>query len=236
MRSTLSLLAATGLLATGLAAAVPAQAAAPVAQKPAALPVCHPGVPDRLVMNNRQTHYTITYGKGCPANLHSADWHGRQKGDPVSIDIEYRDGNRKTTFTLYSEVSPVGVVNFTGDTDDGSGEDSEGNPVATLASFNRMNKYVSAVDLTVTKSRGVTTASMAAGNYRPAINKFIPWGGKEIVLQYKQAGTSTWKQLTKVKANSNGKASFKWAPKATFSYRAYIAGNSVVWDDYSPVR
>jgi hypothetical protein len=26
------------------------------------------------------------------------------------------------------------------------------------------------------------------------------------------------------------------APTATYSYRAYIAGNSVVWDDYSPVR
>lgn len=235
MRSTLSLLAATGLLATGLAAAVPAEAAAPVAQKATALPTCYPAVPERLVMNNRRTNYTITYGKGCPASLYNADWHGRGASDD-SILIEFLNGNTVATFTLYSEVSPVGVVKFTGDTDDGSGEDKDGNQVATLASFNRMNKYVSAVDLTVSKSRGVTTASMAAGNYRPAINKTVPWGGKEIILQSRQAGTSTWKQLAKVKANSKGKASFAWSPTATFSYRAYIAGNSVVWDDYSPVR
>jgi hypothetical protein len=240
MRSTLSLLAATGLLATGLAAAVPAQAAAPaasVAQKPAAeLPTCYPGLPERLVMNNRQTHYTIGYGKGCPATLYRADWHGRQKGDPVSIEIEFPNGNPGAEVTLYSEISPVGVVTFTGDTDDGSGEDKDGNTVAKLATFNRMNKYVSAVDLTVSKSRGTYTLNTAAGNYRPAINKFVPWGGKQIVLQYKQAGTSTWKQLTKVTAASNGKASFKWSSATTFSFRAYIAGNSVVWDDYSPVR
>ncbi|MFC9692472.1 hypothetical protein ACFTSF_28245 [Kribbella sp. NPDC056951] len=234
MRSTLSLLAATGLLATGLAAAVPAQAAAPAAPQAAAeLPTCYPAVPERLVMNNRQTHYTITYGKGCPANLYNADWHGRQKGDPDNILIEFLNGSRQAKFTLYSEVSPVGVVTFTGDED---GEDSEGNAVAKLATFNRMNKFVSAVDLTVTKSRGTYTLNTAAGNYRPAINKFVPWGGKEIVLQYKQAGTSTWKQLTKVKAGSNGKASYRWSSAATFSFRAYIAGNSVVWDDYSPVR
>ncbi|MFI5731358.1 hypothetical protein ACIA49_14645 [Kribbella sp. NPDC051587] len=64
-----------------------------------------------------------------------------------------------------------------------------------------MNKYVSAVDLTVSKSRGTYTLTTAAGNYRPAINKFVPWSSA-----------------------------------ATFSFRAYIAGNSVVWDDYSPVR
>jgi len=237
MRTTLSLLAATSLLAAGLAPAVPAQAAAPAAQRAAAeLPTCYPALPARLVMNNRQTHYTIGYGKGCPPELYRADWHGRQQGDPVSIDVEFPNGVRTAEVTLYSEVSPVGVVTFTGDTGDGSGEDKDGNPVAQLATFNRMNKYVSAVDLTVTRSRGVATLNAAAGNYRPAINKFVPWGGKQIVLQYKQAGTSTWKQLAKVTANSNGKASFRWAPRATYSYRAYIAGNSVVWDDYSPVR
>ncbi|GAA0606509.1 hypothetical protein HPO96_01680 [Kribbella sandramycini] len=230
MRSTLSLLAATGLLASGLVAAAPAAQAAP-----AALPTCYPAMPAKLVMNNRQTHYTVTYGQGCPATLYNADWKGTQPGDPVNIHVEFLDGAKQAKFTLYSEISPVGVVNFKGEGDDGSGEDAQGNPVATLGAFNRMNKYASAVDLVVTKSRGVTTATLTAGNYRPAINKFVRWAGKPVVLQYKQAGTSQWKQLAKLTTNAKGQVSYKWAPKTTIHYRAYSAGNSVVWDDYSPV-
>lgn len=220
-----SLLAATGLLASGLAVGTPAHAVSTGTQ---ALPECRPLVPARLVIRARITTYKIGLSATCPATLYNADWLGIQPGDPEKTKLEFLNGARTAKLDLYSNVSPIGAVTWTPTA--AGGTDRNGDEVATLKPVASTTRYASSATISGKRVGGTTTLVATVGYYNPKTNAFVRWPGKLVTLQYKAPGTSTWKYLTRVTTNRVGQGAFTWTPRATKHYRAYVPANRTIWD------
>jgi hypothetical protein len=62
----------------------------------------------------------------------------------------------------------------------------------------------------------------------------VSWPNRKVLLQYQEVGSTTWKGLAYVTTNSKGQATYTYFPGKSRKYRAYVAGTSSVWDDFSP--
>ncbi|MEV6412474.1 hypothetical protein [Kribbella sp. NPDC051718] len=220
-----SLLAATALLASGLAFGTPAEAAPASTQK---LPECKPAVPAKLVMRRRTTVYTVGLGASCPSTLYNADWKGIKPGDPEQTKLEYLNGDHFAQLELSAFVSPIGAVTWTPTSTYGT--DSEGDDVAVLKSVPSVTKYASSATVSGKRVGGTTTVVATVGYYNPKVNAFVRWPSKTVTLQYKVPGSTKWLYLRKVTTNKVGQAAFTWTPKATRYYRAVVPTNTTIWD------
>lgn len=227
-----SLLAATALLASGLAFSTPAEAAPAAGQAvPASarkLPECKPAVPAKLIMRRRTTVYTIGLDPKCPATLYNADWRGIQPGDPEKTRLEFLNGDDFAELELSAFVSPIGAVTWTPLTTYGTGEHGEN--VAVLKTTPSVTKYASSGAVSGKRVGGTTTIVATVGYYNPKANAFVRWPSKAVTLQYKVPGSTKWLYLRKVTTNKVGQAAFTWTPKATRYYRAVVPTNTTIWD------
>ncbi|MGW6277544.1 hypothetical protein [Kribbella sp. NPDC055071] len=235
-----SLLAATGLLMSGLALAAPAQAAPAAATAPtstAALPVCKPLIPAKLVMRARKTTYTIGLDKNCPASVYNADWKGVQPGDDETNYLNFTNLPADKHFAnleLYAFTDPTGSVGWgPAHAEDPYATDAAGNNVAILGTLATTQKFASSATITAGRKGAQTTVVAKAGYYNPKTNKLTLWPNKQVNLQYKAPGTTVWKHLAKVTTNKSGAATFVWSPNRTMHYRVYVPQAKTIWDFFS---
>lgn len=59
---------------------------------------------------------------------------------------------------------------------------------------------------------------------------------RSVVIQYRSAGTTTWKQLTRVTTTSTGTYAYRYKPTRHIDVRAYVLATKTYGGDFSPAR
>jgi hypothetical protein len=94
-------------------------------------------------------------------------------------------------------------------------------------------KADSRLGVTATRAGSYVTLNATASYYNGYSDVFKPWNKDKVVLQYRTAGTSTWRYLSTRTTTSNGKASYRvYAPKARY-YRAGSTATTTIWGQSS---
>lgn len=222
-----SLLAATGLIASGLLVTQPAQAATPSSTQ-GTTATCSLAMPAKLVMRRQINSYIVSLGADCPTNVYTASWVGARTGNSNKATVQFEYASRRAQFTLYSWISPVGTMTWTGNAKGGT--DYNGAKVATLKTAVSVTKYASSATLTG-GHQGTKTALIAAvGYYNPKTNAFTRWPSKKVLLQYQEVGSTVWKGLAYATTNATGQASYTYYPGKVRRYRVAVPTNATIWD------
>lgn len=224
-----SALAAAGLLASTLVAAQPAHA---VPEQATA--TCSLLPPSRISISQTVNRYHASLASNCPAGVYTAVW----KSTPIATTypegrLEFLYGNRMAGFNVIGTNPPIGTITWK---PAGGATNSDGVKVADLATATSVSKCASAVALSGGR-KGTRTALLTTVSYwqpYPAA-RYIRWANKQVLLQYQDIGTSTWKGLAYVTTNSAGQVTYNYYPNRTRRYRAYVPGTSSVWNIFSPV-
>jgi hypothetical protein len=223
-----SALAAVGLLASSLVLTQPAQAAPPTAQQ--TFDGCSLVIPAKLSIKSDPSSSLGSLGPDCISTIYTAVWKAPAGVDVAQGKLTFARGARNVVFYLTG--LPAGRVTFS---PVGSATDVKGHKLVDLAPASTVIKCGSVAALTGGR-KGTRTALVATVSYwRSSAKHFERWANKKVLLQYQEAGSSTWKGLAYVTTNSNGQASYTYYPGKSRKYRAYAATTSTIWDDFSPI-
>jgi hypothetical protein len=69
---------------------------------------------------------------------------------------------------------------------------------------------------------------------RPNTSRYVRWANKQVLIQYQDIGTTTWKGLAYVTTSSVGQVTYNYYPNRTRRYRVYVPGTSSIWNIFSP--
>jgi hypothetical protein len=221
-------LAAVALLASGLVAGQPAQAATQQATA-----TCSLVPPARISIAQSINRYMAVLASNCPASVYTAVW----KSTPIATTypegrLEFLNGNRATGFFVSGTVAPpIGTVIWK---PAGGATNSDGVKVADLASASSTVRCASAVALSGGRKGSRTALLTTVSYWKPSSNRYVRWANKQVLIQYQDIGTSTWKGLAYVTTNSVGQVTYNYYPNRTRRYRVYVPGTSSVWNIFSP--
>ncbi|MDE9367309.1 hypothetical protein PZ938_16940 [Luteipulveratus sp. YIM 133132] len=109
---------------------------------------------------------------------------------------------------------------FTGDQ---TAQYTQNNPVTTV-------KVGSWAALSTTRSGSKVTINTRVSRYSTAYHKPIAWAGATGTIQFRAAGTSTWKGLKYATANSAGTYSYSYINSAKGDYRVVYNTTPYIWD------
>jgi hypothetical protein len=223
-----SALAALGLLATSLVSVQPAQAATQQATA-----VCSLAVPSRLSIGALNNNFVAKLGSNCPGTVYTAVW----KSTPAATmypqgRLEFLYGSREVGFTILGEVPPIGTVTWK---PAGGATSIGGGKVADLATATSTSRCASAVALTGGRKGSRTALLTTVSYWRPNNSRYVRWANKQVLIQYQDIGTSTWKGLAYATTNSVGQVTYTYYPNRTRRYRVYVPGTSSVWNIFSPM-
>ncbi|NIK61276.1 hypothetical protein [Kribbella shirazensis] len=224
-----SLLAA-GALVAGLLAMPVTASAAPAGGEAAAAGTCSMVMPARFSIRAAVTNFKITLAGNCAtARMAGADWTGTTAGSTWSEYLFFYDTKYTDTITMYALSTPIGRTTWIGT----GAYDQDYNDIAQT-NASSYTKYGSSATL-IGGRKGSRTAFIATvGYYNPKVNAFVRWPGKQVLLQYKEVGSSTWKGLKYLTTNASGQASYTYYPNKTRNYRLYVPQNASLWDFYTP--
>jgi hypothetical protein len=221
-----SLLVIVGVLASGLAAAQPAQAA-PAAHQ--ALPTCTLKMPARLSIRTARPLVEVPLGSDCPSTMYQAGWLANWRGTQGGFGTSC--GYHSTCGVLLDEL-PIGLkVTWVGE----SAGDYLGHEVAIPLTAYSTTKYASSGALSGGRKGTRTALLSTAGYYNAKTHVFVRWPARKLLLQYQEIGSSTWRGLTYVTTNAKGQVTYSYYPGRARRYRLYIPGTSSIWDLYTPV-
>ena len=221
-------LAALALMAASLVAIQSADAAPQQATA-----TCSLVVPSRLSIGAANNNFVAKLGANCPASVYTAVW----KSTPAATmypegRLQFLYGARDVSFTILGEVPPIGTVTFK---PAGGATAFDGTKVADLASATTISRCTSAVALTGGRKGSRTALLTTVSYWRPNSSRYIRWANKQVLIQYQDIGTSTWKGLAYVTTNSVGQVTYNYYPNRTRRYRVYVPGTSSIWNIFSPV-
>lgn len=227
MKLAKSALAAVGLLASGLLAAQPAQAATQQATA-----TCSLVVPSRLSIGALNNNFVAKLAPNCPGTVYTAVW---KSTPPATMypqgRLEFRYAAREVGFTILGEVPPIGTIAWK---PAGGATNINAVKVADLAAATSVSKCASAVALTGGRKGSRTALLTTVSYWRPVNGRYVRWANKQVLIQYQDIGTSTWKGLAYVTTNSVGQVTYNYYPNRTRRYRVYVPGTSSVWNIFSP--
>lgn len=224
-----SLLAA-GALAAGLLSLPATASAKPAVAESATAGTCSMVMPARFSIRAAVTNFKITLAANCKAaGMSDATWTGSTTGSTWSEFLWFDDSTYSETLTMYALSTPIGRTTWVGT----GASDQDYNDIAQT-NASSYTKYGSSATL-IGGRKGSRTAFLATvGYYNPKVNAFVRWPGKQVLLQYKEIGSSTWKGLKYVTTNASGQAAYTYYPNKTRSYRLYVPQNASLWDFYTP--
>lgn len=215
---------AAAVAVTGLFTVQPANAA-PTA-------TCALSVPSRIYVNATYNLFQARLAAGCPSTTYTAVW----KSSPVATNdggrLAFTGGDRVTQFGFYGSMPPLGTITWT---PVGVASDSNGTKVADLAAASTISRCSTVAALDGGR-KGTRTALLTTVSYwRPASDRYVRWANKQVLIQYQDIGTTTWKGLAYVTTNSVGQVTYNYYPNRTRRYRVYVPGNSSIWNTFSPI-
>jgi hypothetical protein len=219
-------LAAVGLLASGLVAAQPTEAA----HQQVAAATCSFKVPAKLAMRAANTTYPVQLGSDCPTTMVGGAWTATWTNGFVE-SVSCQQG-RCPGVALSTKYVPVGKVTWVGDAE--GGVDENGNKVATLLPAYTEIRFASSASLTGGRKGTRTALLTTVWWFSPKTNTYVRWAGRKLLVQYQEIGRSTWKGLAYVTTNASGQASYSYYPGRTRRYRVYVPATTSVWDFYTP--
>jgi hypothetical protein len=219
---------ALALLAAGVVSTQPAQAASEQATA-----TCSLVVPARISVAADINNVLAKLGADCPGTVRTAVW----KSTPNATmkpegRLEFLYSAREVYFTFTGMVPPLGTVQWT---PAGGATNFSGAKVADLKSATSVVRCASVAAITGGR-KGTRTALLTTVSYwRPNSDRYVRWANKQVLIQYQDIGTSTWKGLAYVTTNGVGQVTYNYYPNRTRRYRVYVPGTSSVWNIFSPV-
>ncbi len=217
-----SLLAAAGLVATGLLVQQPAQAAPQQATA-----TCTFLVPAKLVLRQPTQYVPFSLGGSCPKTMVSAAWSAVRDDGTSKLTV----GCPWSNCGVDVESTPLGGTTHW--TPVGYGEDAKGRKVADLLPAVSVTRAASIAQLTGVRSGTRTTLTASSSYYSPTRRTYLR-AHSRMLVQYKDPGTTVWKNLTYVTPSSSGVATYTLITNRTRSYRVYVPSTNTVWYTYSP--
>lgn len=76
---------------------------------------------------------------------------------------------------------------------------------------------------------GRTTINTLTTRYATSLGRNVGWAGATGVIQYRTPGTSTWRSLKNVYANSSGRYSYTYSTSRVRDYRVAIYSKPTIW-------
>jgi hypothetical protein len=218
---------ALALLASVMVATQPAHAAPQQSTV-----TCSLSVPSRISVGGTYNNFLARLGSGCPNTIYTAVW----KSTPAATSnpqgrLEFTFGNRVAQFGFSGTVPPIGTITWK---PAGGATNINGAKVADLASATSVSRCASAVALTGGRKGGRTALLTTVSYWRPSSDRYVRWASKQVLIQYQDIGTTTWKGLAYVTTNSVGQVTYTYYPNRTRRYRVYVPGTSSIWNIFSP--
>ncbi|MEV0795106.1 hypothetical protein [Kribbella sp. NPDC050459] len=219
---------AVAILAAGLTATQPAQAATQRATAACAL-----AIPARISVSGSYNLFYARLGAGCPDSIYTAVW----KSTPAVTAkpqgrLEFTKGSRTAQFGFSGAFPVLGTITWQ---PAGGATDINGVKVADLATGYTVSRCASVAALSGGRQGSRTALLTTVSYWRPLHDRYERWAGKKVLIQYQDIGTTTWKGLAYVTTNSVGQVTYNYYPNRTRRYRVYVPGTTSIWDDYSPV-
>jgi hypothetical protein len=215
-----SLLAATGLVATGLIAATPTANAAGA---------CSIYVLTKFSITAPYRAVPVSQGPNCAvAGVVSAAWTGyHPTAGPASV-VTFANGARSDTVELYDDV-PLGLWNWR----PGYAYDANDNAVYQYSPYTdvRLGSYGR---VTVARTGTRVNVRTTAMRYWSGGDKFIGWSDARGQIQYRTLGTTTWVGLKDVYSSPTGLYSYTFTSAAARDYRVVLAATPQIWNAVSP--
>ena len=217
-----SILAAVGLITTGLVTAAPTASAAGA---------CSLYAPSRIAIGSPFRTIAINQGPNCAAaGVVDAAWTATHPTrGPIDIII-YENSDRSEPFDIFGD-DPLGRWTWR----------PEG---AFDASDNTVFQYSPTTDVRLasygrvapTRTGSKVNVKTLAGRYWQAGERFIGWSAARGQIQYRTLGTTTWRGLKEVYSTSAGTYSYTYTTSAVRDYRVvlYNATNNTIWGSTSP--
>ncbi|MFF0344911.1 hypothetical protein [Kribbella sp. NPDC004875] len=216
----LPVLAAAGLVVSGLLVQQPAQAAPDQVTATCSFPV-----PPKLVLSGGYQEVEFPAGPGCPKTMVSSTW----DAVPDVGRAKYGTGCARLGCSVTVNLTPLGGTTHW--TPVGYGMDINGRKVADLLPATSVTKAASVARLAGTRQGTKVTLTASATYYSPSRNSYLRAHGR-ILLQYNDAGR--WKSLVYVTPASSGTATYTITTNRSRSYRVYVPSTQSVWYTYSP--
>ncbi|MEV0285397.1 MULTISPECIES: hypothetical protein [unclassified Kribbella] len=216
-----ALLAAVGLVGSGLLFQQPAEAAPEQVTATCSFPV-----PAKLVLSSRSVYVSFPLGADCPMTTAMATWipvddYGRTR---MGIGCPWESCG------VYVEYTTVGQT--TRWTPQGYALDKDGRKVADLLPATSVTKAASIAALAGVRRGSRVTLTASATYYSPTQRAYVRSHGRMLV-QYKDPGTTTWKSLSYVTPLASGAATYTITTNRARSYRVYLPSTTSVWYTYS---
>ncbi|TCC41395.1 hypothetical protein [Kribbella speibonae] len=219
---------AVALLAAGLTVAPPAHA---VPEQTTT--VCNLVVPARISVNGEYYGEWARLGSGCPASVYTAVWKSSPAATPNAQGrLEFTKGSRMVQFGFFGSNPPLGTITWS---PAGGATNINGVKVADLGTAYSVSRCASVAALSGGRKGSRTALLTTVSYWRPASNRYVRWANKQVLIQYQDIGTSTWKGLAYVTTSSVGQVTYNYYPNRTRRYRVYVPGTSSIWNIFSPV-
>jgi hypothetical protein len=224
MRISRALVAAV-IATTSVVAAAPAATAAP--PKPAA-GGCSMGVPSRVAITSPYREVTAWLASNCAAaGTVWATWEYVHPTDgPQEILIFSEETS--TTWAVW-DLAKLGRWTWR----PGGAHDANQESIAQNTTYTDV-KVGSWAALTATRSGQRVTLTTSVARYSSTYERCIPWAGATGQLQYRIKGSTAWKALAGVKANSAGRYTYSRNWGAALEYRVYFPATAYIWNVATP--
>jgi len=221
-----SLLAAIGLLASGLLAGQTTAEAAPV------YPKCAFGIPAKLSFNAPEANAVFRLGSACPRTLSNGTWNAVLPDGTSHLGVGCSGDTQPCSFPM--RWMEVGVTLRWVPENPGLGYN--GRKVADLLPTTSLMKCGAAIGLTGVRSGTKTTVYARATYYNTKTKSFTRHHGR-VLFQKRDVGSSTWTDLGWAYPNTKtGAASYTITTNRSRDYRVYVPSSSTVWYAYSATK
>ncbi|WP_427888714.1 hypothetical protein ACQHIV_35465 [Kribbella sp. GL6] len=219
---------AAALVAAGLFVTQPAQAAPQQATA-----TCSLVVPSRLSIGAANNNFVAKLGANCPLTINTAVW----KSTPAATmypegRLQFLNHAREVSFTVSGAGAPIGTITWK---PAGGATDFNGVKVADLSGATSVSKAASVAALTGGRKGSRTALLTTVSYWRTTTGRSVRWASKQVLIQYQDIGTTTWKGLAYVTTNSVGQVPYNYYPNRTRRYRVYVPGTGSIWNIFSPV-
>jgi hypothetical protein len=227
------LVAAAGLLASGLAFGPQAQAAAPAPADSTAARTCTIYPPRSVAIGSNERTIYVRIGSDCevaPRKIY-ARWDLSNPNHPSNVyhRITYGEGVTVMPWKILDEEEPLGFTTWRPyEASDANGGEFVQNQPTTLI------KVASWAGITATRSGSRVTLTGAAARYSANANRMIAWTRAYGQLQYKARGTTTWRALAGGYTNSVGRLSVTTTSSTARDYRFVVPQTAQIWTAVSP--
>ncbi|GAB2675635.1 hypothetical protein [Kribbella swartbergensis] len=191
---------------------------------------CSMKPPARISLAAAQTLVSIPLGSDCPSTVQHARWYINWSNG-IQQDLDCWDGE-PCRLSLSTRTTPAQQVTF--EPDPYGATDASGARVATLIQAYSAVRFASSASVNAGRKGTRTAFITTVWWFSPTTNTFVRWGGRRVLLQYQEIGTSTWKGLAYLTTNASGQASYTYYPGRTRRYRLYVPASTSVWDFYTP--